>query len=1103
MTVHPLIQQRENGFFWFWIKYRRVSFLLIISIFWLGILSLQSIPKESSPQIKFGIVQISTVYIWANPVDIDTLITDKIEEAIDDLEGMKKYSSVSSNSFSNTTIELENETDTDTFINKVRTAIANVALPEWAEDPKISELSTESDRMFNLLLYAPTDLYDLSTLKDAAVQIKDIVSSTPWVSKVEFQWSEDYEYRLLIDQTIATEYNLTPAMIAWVIRSSQQNIPLWSYQIDDLNYDFRVQGQLDDINKILELPLVTSSWVRLTLGQIARVIREEKNSTEEFLWSQQLTQQRLVSMTVFKSDGVSIFTAADNAKKAVDEAMKSSAFSNIWHSYTQDLSEVIQEDYATLSSSALQTVILVFITMLFFVGWKPSIIATIGLPMWFMITFIVLDTLGYTLNFLTNFSLVLTLGIAIDTTIVLIEAATERVKLGFNPKTAALFAVKDFKNSVIAWTLTTIVFFIPMMVLPWVIGKFLAYIPITIFSTLLAILFLALTLNSALYYKLSKKEKTYIPNPNVEQFIPQEEREILAQERKWKTVQVNKVSRRQQFLDRMSDWYEHFLERFVSKAASRRLSIFLPLIGVFLTFIFLAPKIGFTLFPSGDNAVFNITVSSLPWTTKERIQELIPFIEPHLQWWPELKQYTITLRDNTIDIWVDLTDKKERQDKNFRDVFEVEKQLLADLQFLVQDGYTVESKVQAWGPPQGKAIGIKLVTNTTTQFGELIVQAKKVEQFLKTIEWTKNVQVSSPDTPGQFVLTFDIDKLSFVGITQAQAASEVASVINGVSAGSVKVRGEDRTIKVLFDTFEKWVTPESITNLTITTPRGEQVRIGDLIEIEPDAAVAQISRENGKISVRVESDLTDWFTNQWTVIQNRLLEYVNALNFPEWISIEAAGEWQENAELLLATARWFIISTVLLFVILLIMFNSFTKPAIISFTIILALLGVNIWLRATWNPYSMPFMIWFISLAWIVVNDAIIFLDRIRENVSHDVDEFVAIVEAGKSRLQPILLTTITTVFWILPLALQDEFRAWLGYTIVFWLTTGSFMTLFVVPSLYYELIVIKKLTWVKVVFWTILFFPIGLFLLLKAMFLKFRKNKQDTHTVESSMHSI
>lgn len=1067
----------------------------MIFIFWLWLLSLQSIPKESSPQIEFGIVQISTAYIWANPVDIDALITDKIEQAIDDLEGMKKYSSVSSNSFSSTTIELENETDTDAFINKVRTAIANVAIPEAAEDPKITELTTESDRMFNLLLYAPADLYDLSSLKDKAVQIKDILISTPWVSKVDIQWGEEYEFRLLVDQTTAEEYWLTAASIAWVIRSSQQNIPLWSYQIDSLNYDFRIQGQFEDINKLLELPLVTPSGIRLSLNQIARIERKEKNNTEEFLWLPNISQQRLVSLTVYKSKSIDIFTAATTAKTAIEKALENNLFADIAASYTMDLSEIIQEDYAQLSWSALQTIILVFITMLFFVWRKPSVIATIGLPMWFMVTFIVLDTFWYTLNFLTNFSLVLTLGIAIDTTIVIIEAASEKMKLWYNPKTAALFAVKDFKNSVIAWTLTTIVVFIPMMVLPGVMGKFLAYIPITIFATLLAVLFLALTLNSALYYKLSKVEKTYIPNPQAEQFIPQEEREILAQERVWKTVQTEKITRRQRILDKMSDWYEHFLERFVSKSSSRRISIFWPFLGMIATFIFLAPHIWFTLFPSGDNGVFNISISNKPWTTKEQIAKLIPYIEPHLQGRSELKQYSITIRDNSLSIGVDLTDKKERQKANQRDVFEVEKQLLDDLQFLVQDGYTVESTVQAWWPPQGKPVGVKLVTNSTSQFNSMVTTAKTIEQHLKTIEWTKNPWISSPDTPGQFVLSFNTDKLAFVWLTQAQAASEVAQAINGVSAGSIKVNGEDRTVKILFDTFVDAVTPESITNITITTPRGEQVRIWDLIDIQPDAAVAQISRENGRISVRVESEIADGYTNEWTRIQNDLLAYVDTLPLPEWVSIEAVGEWEENAELIAATWRWFAISLALMFVILLLMFDSFTKPAIILFTIILALLGVNIWLFVTKNPYSMPFMIWFIALAWIVVNDAIIFLDRIRENVSHDIDEFVAIVEAGKSRLQPIMLTTITTVFWILPLALQDEFWAWLWFTIVFWLTAGSAMTLFVIPSLYYELIVIKKMTRVKVVFWCIVCFPIGIALFIKAIYRHFFPATQSNQT--------
>ncbi len=226
----------------------------------------------------------------------------------------------------------------------------------------------------------------------------------------------------------------------------------------------------------------------------------------------------------------------------------------------------------------------------------------------------------------------------------------------------------------------------------------------------------------------------------------------------------------------------------------------------------------------------------------------------------------------------------------------------------------------------------------------------------------------------------------------------------------------------MFESFSNTVTPENITDLTIRNPRWELVRIWDLIDITPDASVAQISREDGKISVRVESDLADWFTTQGTAIQNKLLAYIDTLQLPSGISIEGWWESEENAELFSAVWTWFAISIACMFVILLLMFDSFTKPAIILYTIILALLWVNLWLYFTGNPYSMPFAIWFISLAWIVVNDAIIFLERIRENVSHNFEEVASIVEAWKSRLQPIMLTTITTVFGILPLALTDEF---------------------------------------------------------------------------------
>jgi HAE1 family hydrophobic/amphiphilic exporter-1 len=185
------------------------------------------------------------------------------------------------------------------------------------------------------------------------------------------------------------------------------------------------------------------------------------------------------------------------------------------------------------------------------------------------------------------------------------------------------------------------------------------------------------------------------------------------------------------------------------------------------------------------------------------------------------------------------------------------------------------------------------------------------------------------------------------------------------------------------------------------------------------------------------------------VINQELVDRAELQSLPTWISYERSWETQENADLITAAAQWLVIAVFLIFAILVLQFNSFTRPMVILYSVICALLGVNIGLWLTWNPYSMPMGIGFIALTWIVVNDAIVLLDRIQENVRHGASEFEAIVEAWRSRLQPIILTTLTTLLGILPISLQDEFRAWLWFTLIFGLFAGSAMTLFVIPSLY------------------------------------------------------
>ena len=199
------------------------------------------------------------------------------------------------------------------------------------------------------------------------------------------------------------------------------------------------------------------------------------------------------------------------------------------------MSDIIRDDYRELVRNAAITLLLVFGTLLFFVGLKEGLIATVSIPLAFLITFFVLDKLGLSLNFMTNFSMVLTLGIAIDVTIVIIEAASEYARVGYKPRNAVLLAVRDFSKPLIAGTTTTLVVFIPMMMLPGILGKFLAYIPITVFTTLIAALFLALTVNTTLFYKLSRDKKTYVKRSEDEKHLPEDD-VLLAHDRQGKTL---------------------------------------------------------------------------------------------------------------------------------------------------------------------------------------------------------------------------------------------------------------------------------------------------------------------------------------------------------------------------------------------------------------------------------------------------------------------------------------------------------------------------------------------------------------------------------------
>ena len=1051
-----------SDFFSFWIKRWRVTFLLTALLVFLWTNALITVPKESSPEIEFGIISVTTVYPGTNPLDMDSLITEKIEQEVNDITGVKNTTATSSVGVSSVIIELDTDVDTAAVLNDIRSAVDGVVLPDDASDPVVTEISASNELLFQLLIYGDQNVYTKDTLMEQAQRIQRLLESSDDVARVEFGAFDaaggvggsnaSYELVLRVDDVALQEMGLTVQQIAQSIRAANVNQPLWRFEIDTLWYDVRIDNSYTSLEDVLRTPVVFREWTWVLVENVVVPTRKYADSSVTmFGWPDNMGNNA-VSLIVNKREWEDVFGAARRAKAVVDEIMWLPEFAGLSYALTNDLSAIIIDDYQNLGNSARQTLLIVFLLVVFFIGWKEAAVATLSLPLSFFITFMVLNWLGLSLNFLTNFSLVLTLGIIIDITVVLIEAASEKMKLWFSSKTAMLMSIRDFAKPLIAGTATTIVVFIPLLTLPGIIGKFLAYIPITVFSTLLAALVIGMTITPAIFVQIFRRVKTYTPDEQVEQFLTAEDKEILAFEREGKELVLPEWrSWREKVIHGMGVWYADALRGIITNVKARWAAIITPFILLILTFVFLAPQIGFTLFPAGDSGRFTLSVTFPPGTLTQETARVIPLIEATLVDAPELDQYFITASNNRLSVDIDLLDAKERRRAGQRNVFEVESALLEDLQFLLQEGALVDSAVQAWWPPQTKPVGIKLTAQTNTQFPELIEVAKDFEAYLRSVPGTRNVERSSADVPGQFVYRLYTDFLAFRGLTVAEVAQEINMIMNGVTAGTLTVDGEDVTLRVQSDRFVDAATPDDVWQLILST-RQWPVNVSNVMDYSLENAVGAISRENTNITITVDADVDDDMRNEAGRFQQQLLAFARSYDFPDGLSYRESGESAENAELIQAVAIGFVIAVVMIFAILVLEFNSYAQPLIILYSVVMGLIGINIWLFLTGTPYSMSFAIWLIAMTGIVVDNAVVYLERVNENISRDIDPFEAIIEAWRSRLAPIMLTSLTDTLGLIPIALQDPFWQWLAFTIGFGLITGSLMTLFVTPHIFYLL---------------------------------------------------
>lgn len=415
-------------------------------------------------------------------------------------------------------------------------------------------------------------------------------------------------------------------------------------------------------------------------------------------------------------------------------------------------------------------------------------------------------------------------------------------------------------------------------------GKFLAYIPITIFGVLASGLVLAITVNSALYLLFVRERKDYVESDTVMEYATPEERELLTLEREKKTkIDEAQAPLRTRVIHQATEGYKRILLTFLENTFLRRLSIFLPLVFFIFGIIFLAPKVGFELFPSDDAGMGSFTVEAPVGTTTETMVKRIGDWSVYFHGYPEVEYVSATIAGNTATFSLQLTKKNERKKLKQRDIFTLEKIFLNNLSPLESQGLKVTSNLASNGPPGGKAVGINLISDDAKNLSELIATSREYITFIKTLPGTKNVSSTSQDTPGQFIFRFKKDVMADAGISPAAVSSQISQNMNGIMVGTVEDNGDDMDVLVKIDSFLSGANMDDVLDIPITVGNAKY-RAGDLLDVTAQNAVASIQRKDGKIQITVDADLD--FGMDTVATQAKIDAYALTYKFPPGISSE-------------------------------------------------------------------------------------------------------------------------------------------------------------------------------------------------------------------------
>ncbi len=1018
----------------FFIRKKRLTLLVIIFLIFIGAFQIKNLPQEFSPEVEIPVGIIITAYPGASSLDVEEQITKKIEAKVGSLNGIKEISSSSSFGSSSVVVEFEAGSNLKDSLRDLRDKAdeAKNELPEDALDPKLIEVNLNDQPILEFSLKGAA--HDKLELKEFADDLQTEFEKIPNVSKAQVIGGEEKEIKVDVDPGKLQEFSLSFNDISAAISAFNINFPIGSLEIDNFNYGIRVKNKLESVEEIANLVVGSQNNFEIRLRDVADVeesFREKTTISRISVGGEKAKDT--VSVQIFKKTGGNITEIAQKAKEVVAAGKGKIYPEDVELVITSDTAKYITKSINELSQNGLGTIAIILILLMLFLGAREAFIASLAIPFAFFISFAVMALLGQSLNFITIFSLVLALGLLVDSAVVIVEGMHERItKYKMRGYAAAILSVKEYATPLLSGMLTTIAVFLPLLFIGGIFGEFLKGIPIVVIATLTAALFVSLSI---------------IPTVGAVCLKPKIKNEF---DKKSKIRYLNFFPG---LFQALSKKYSYGLKRIISSRKNRRLLIggawVLFLISLYLP---IGGYLKIQAFGTSEGEEFWINFTMPEGTGLEKTDEIARTIEEKLYPFPEIKNFTTSVGSslglnydlgstgsNAGTIAVNLVEDKNRRKGSSQIAEEVRNSLKNITRGEIE---IIEAEI---GPPAGYPLEARI---SGPDLEKLEIIANDMRKTMEAIPGTQDVKIDIDYLPGDFVITFNPEILAHYGLVPVQIAGELRKGISGDSEAKISREGTEILIDVGYPE-NKIKNINELKGIVIGSPLGEKITLGEIAEIEISSSLSSIKRIDQKRSISLigrnekEANINE--------IMEEFKKEAESYDLPAGYFFEYGGVSQEQNEVYLDMFAKMIIGIILIFFILVAQFNSFRQVLIILFTIPLGMIGVFWGMALADLTLDIPAFIGIIALSGIVVNNAIILIDRINKSreENRDKDLFETITRAAHGRLRPILLTTATTVIGLLPLSIREPDWRNMGFAIIFGLTFASFVTVFMIPSLY------------------------------------------------------